>query len=441
MLWKAAPQTLKTMSTGRTPLLAAEDPEAQRDQIRRYFHATFDKTEQLFALFTDPAAYYIKHEPLRHPPIFYYGHTACFFVNKLILAQTISERINPTIEHMCAVGVDEMSWDDLNEAHYDWPSIEEVQEYRDEVRDMVDGLIATLPMDSLINWESSWWPILMGIEHENIHTETSSAIFRQAPLSMISLNSEGGEHWRMCLTDTPPPSNELLDVPESTVVWGKQTDSGRVYGWDNEYGEKTAVVPPFKASKYLVSNAEYKEFVDSGGYEDKRWWTEEGWAWLGHSEAKHPKFWVKGEDGQWQQRQLAALTNLPWSWPAIVNQLESKAFCEWKSHQSGESIRLPSEDEWRALRQLGPHGDVDQPDWDRAPGNINLEYFASECPVDVFEWGGTGFYDVIGNVWQWTETPIDGLPGFEVHPLYDDFSTPTFGAYAPSAPLPPCPGV
>lgn len=59
----------------------------------------------------------------------------------------------------------------------------------------------------------------------------------------------------------------------------------------------------------------------------------------------------------------------------------------------------------------------------------------------MFEWGGTGFYDVIGNVWQWTETPIDGLPGFEVHPLYDDFSTPTFGAYAPSAPLPPCPGV
>jgi putative 4-mercaptohistidine N1-methyltranferase len=33
---------------------------------------------------------------------------------------------------------------------------------------------------------------------------------------------------------------------------------------------------------------------------------------------------------------------------------------------------------------------------------------------------------VVGNVWQWTETPITGFPGFEVHPLYDDFSTPTF---------------
>jgi len=69
---------------------------------------------------------------------------------------------------------------------------------------------------------------------------------------------------------------------------------------------------------------------------------------------------------------------------------------------------------------------VDQPDWPIAPGNINLEHFASECPVDMFEWGGTGFYDVIGNVWQWTESPIDGLPGFKVHPLYDDFAAPTF---------------
>ena len=425
MLQKAAPQTLQSMSTGRTPLLLSDDPEEKREEIRRYFHATFDKTEQLFDLLTTEEAYYIKHETLRHPPIFYYGHTACFFVNKLILAKTVTERINPKIEHMCAVGVDEMSWDDLNEEHYDWPAVADVKAYRNEVRAMVDNLISELPMDSLINWDSKWWPIIMGIEHENIHTETSSAIFRQVPLDMITLDSDAGSHWRMCEVDNVPPQNELLPVAASKVVYNKDRKNGRVYGWDNEYGHKEAEVPAFKASKYLVSNHEYKEFVDSGGYQDKQWWTEEGWTWVEFSGAQHPKYWLQ-QDGAWKQRQLAAVTDLPWSWPAVVNQLESKAFCNWKSAQTGKNIRLPSEDEWKVLREMGKYGSVDQPDWSQAPGNINLEYFASECPVNVFEWGGTGFYDVIGNVWQWTESYIDGLPGFEVHPLYDDFSTPTF---------------
>ena len=97
----------------------------------------------------------------------------------------------------------------------------------------------------------------------------------------------------------------------------------------------------------------------------------------------------------------------------ITNQLESKAFCNWKSSQLRKPIRLLSEEEWKVIRELGENGSVDQPDWDIGPGNINLEHFASECPIDMFEWGSTRFYDVIGNVWQWTETPIDGFPGFE----------------------------
>jgi precorrin-6B methylase 2 len=56
--------------------------------------------------------------------------------------------------------------------------------------------------------------------------------------------------------------------------------------------------------------------------------------------------------------------------------------------------------------------------------NINLEVSASSVSVDKFAHGD--FYDVIGNVWQWTTSPIQGFDGFEVHPLYDDFSVPTF---------------
>jgi hypothetical protein len=83
---------------------------------------------------------------------------------------------------------------------------------------------------------------------------------------------------------------------------------------------------------------------------------------------------------------------------------------------------MPTEAEWHALRDTV---DTDQPYWARAPGKINLEYYASSCPVNRHEFPG-GFYDIIGNVWQWTETPVDACEGFEVHPAYDDFSTPTF---------------
>ena len=64
-----------------------------------------------------------------------------FYVNKLKLFKAIDEGINPKMESMFAVGVDEMSWDDLNEEHYDWPSIEETKEYRAKVKELVNSII------------------------------------------------------------------------------------------------------------------------------------------------------------------------------------------------------------------------------------------------------------------------------------------------------------
>ena len=59
------------------------------------------------------------------------------------MAGLISERINPAFESMFAVGVDEMSWDDLNDANYDWPTSTEVKHYRQQVRDAV---VARVPL-------------------------------------------------------------------------------------------------------------------------------------------------------------------------------------------------------------------------------------------------------------------------------------------------------
>lgn len=113
---------------------------------------------------------------------------------------------------------------------------------------------------------------------------------------------------------------------------------------------------------------------------------------------------------------------MPWDWPVEVNYHEAKAFCNWKATESGLPVRLPTENEWYRLYSVAGLSEI--PRAQIAAANIHLDHFASSCPVTEFRHGE--FFDVIGNVWQWTETPIYPFKGFKVHPLYDDFTTPTF---------------
>jgi 5-histidylcysteine sulfoxide synthase/putative 4-mercaptohistidine N1-methyltranferase len=400
----------------RTTILNDGAVENKRVEIRNYFHKSFTIDEQLYETLANDSAFYQRAEPLRHPLIFYLGHTAVFYVNKLVVARIIEERINPHYEAMFAIGVDEMSWDDLNEDNYDWPSVAEVKAYRDQVREMVDHVIETLPLSLPIDWENPFWAIMMGIEHSRIHLETSSVIIRRLPLDQVRQLPI----WKICDETDLAPQNQLLPVAGGKVTLGKDKDHA-LYGWDNEYGRHQFHVDDFQASKYLVSNQEFMAFVEAGGYQNEAYWTKEGSSWLNYSNADQPLFWVK--DGtSYRLRTMNREIGMPWDWPVEVNYLEAKAFCNWKAKETGMPIRLPTEDEYCRLHDL--HEVPDQPYWEKAPGNINLEYWASSCPVNRFAFGD--FFDLIGNVWQWTETPISGFTGFEVHPWYDDFSTLTF---------------
>ena len=409
---------------------AAADPvAAKREEILAYFHRTCELDDRLFDLIRNEAAFFVRHEPLRHPPIFYLAHPATFYVNKLYVARLFKTRIDPRMEAMMAVGVDEMSWDDLNAAHYDWPSVAAVRAYRREVRRRVDAFIRSMPLELPIRQDSPAWVILMGIEHERIHLETSSAILRQMPLADLRREAElsAGEKrlWRACQEQGPQPENPWVEVPAQVVMLGKRDDDP-TYGWDNEYGTEEVRLSGFSAARQLVSNGEFLEFIAAGGYADESFWTEEGRGWLRYTKAKHPRFWRR--DGEtWRQRNLLDEIPLPLDWPVEINCLEAQAWCAWKRQQTGLNIQLPTEAHWQALRA---GIETDQPRWDQAPGNINLEWFASSCPVTKFPQGSQDsrgeFCDVIGNVWQWTRTPIMPFKGFEVHPLYDDFSVPTF---------------
>ncbi len=403
-------ESLKTLN------LRFVDGKPKRQEIKEYFLNTYKIEEELYKTLKRDESFYLRADPLRHPIIFYYGHTSAFYMNKLILAGLLKDRINPTIESMCAIGVDEMSWDDLNEAHYDWPSVSDITNFRNQVQDKVSELIDNMPLELPIDWESPWWPIIMGIEHMRIHIETSSVLIRQLPIDEVVSNI----NFPTCKDYPQAPINEIINVIGGDVKLGKSRDA-EFYGWDNEYGIHKAEVSNMKVSKFLVSNQEFLEFVDSDGYSNKEFWTEEGWGWVSYTQAKYPRFWLNNK-GKWLQRNMTEIIDMPWAWPVEVNFLEAKAFCNWKSKKEGKKFRLPSEDEWTQMFDI-----CQVPAFQNAefiPANINLNYWASSCPVNKFRFDS--LYDIVGNVWQWTEVPIYPFKGFKVHPLYDDFTTPTY---------------
>ena len=389
--------------------------EEKREEIKKQFLQTYELDEKLFDLLKEKDFIYEQPNTLRHPLIFYYGHTATFFVNKLILANILKDRVNEQYESIFAIGVDEMSCDDLNHKHYTWPTYKQTKAYRDEVKQIVLDLIDNIEFTLPINWDSPMWIILMGIEHENIHIETSSVLLRELDIKFLKEDeiftyvNEGSETY---------PKNELINVKGSTVLLEKDRSNPIYYGWDNEFSFHKAEIKDFQASKYLVSNGEFLEFVKEGGYNKPELFTEEGKEWLDFTQAKHPTFWIKKE-GKYFLREINREVPLPLNYPVDINIYEAEAFCHFKSQKLGFEVRLPSEDEYYALYEFTKAGQNE--------ANIGLKQF-NQSPVDkyVFKTSNGDFYDVIGNVWQWSLTPIYPFDDFITHPIYDDFTTPTF---------------
>ncbi|MDD3059525.1 MAG: 5-histidylcysteine sulfoxide synthase, partial [Sulfurimonas sp.] len=397
------------------PMLDGRSVEEKRKEIREYFHNTFNIFEKIFEVLKEDAVFYKKSEPSRHPMIFYFGHTAVFFINKLIGANILQKRINPQYESIFAIGVDEMDWDDMRDNSYKWPRVAEVRAYRNQVRECVDSLIAQMDFTLPIGASDPMWIVLMGIEHERIHIETSLVLHREMPLVFVKEVPE-----LACKQKSgAAPQNSLVHINASEIKLGKEK-SHNLYGWDNEYGSYEEKVESFEVAKYLVSNAEYMPFVQEGGYENAAFWDEEGKNFLHITGAKHPRFWVL-EDGVFKYRTLTSLIDMPQNWPVDVNALEAEAFCRYKSQKENTHYQLPSEAQYRALYEAVGLDEV----LDLDPKNAN-QNFMNICssPVDKYLFEGIG--DVVGNVWQWSRTAFFGFDGFAVHPAYDDFSTPTF---------------
>lgn len=99
---------------------------------------------------------------------------------------------------------------------------------------------------------------------------------------------------------------------------GKDFDDS-TYGWDIDYGSRTVEVAPFLASKYLITNSEFLDFVKAGGYGNQEYWDEKSWQWKTENNIQHPKFWIS-QNGSYKYRAQFDEIDLPLDrlWKSII---------------------------------------------------------------------------------------------------------------------------
>jgi 5-histidylcysteine sulfoxide synthase len=387
-----------------------------RQDILAYFQNAWQIEDCLMKSLINSETFYLNPDPLRNLLIFYLGHSAVFYINKLIRVGLISERLNPHFEILFEIGVDPEKPDEIASAFAKLRQAEvtEVWQYRQQVYDRIYELIHNLALDLPITQDRPLWALMMAIEHQYIHIETSSMLIRQLPVEAL----QRPDRWQYAPANGYTKQNEMLEVQGGVVQLGKPQDSN-IYGWDIEYGDHTVNVETFLASKYLITNAEFLDFVKADGYENQDYWSDRAWEWKTQNKVRHPKFWLPNGD-RYQYRAMFDEIAMPFDFPVEVNHHEAIAYCCWK----GNNTRLMTEAEWHlatygASSSLPPSTEDDY--------NLNLK-FASPTPVGYGDrtQSHSGLYDLRGNVWEWLSDRLTPLTGYQPHYLYENYSAPYF---------------
>lgn len=387
--------------------------QCDRQTLLNYFENSWELEEILMKSLVGEETFYINPDSLRNCLIFYLGHSPAFYINKLIKVGLLHKHINPEYEILFEMGVDPTTPEELDEAMEDvkWPKVEDVWHYRDKVKEEVVNVIHNAPLNLPIKQSHPLWALMMGMEHNRIHFETSSMLIRQLSLNRV----KRPESWQYAATHGKVPENKMIEVAGGVAELGK-SENAPTYGWDSEYGSRKVEVQPFLASKYLITNGEFLKFVEANGYDNPDFWDKESWHWNTEYNIKHPKFWIPSNGG-YKYRAMFDEIDLPLDWPVEVNHDEAMAYCRWQ----GNGVRLMSEAEWNiAVANCGEDQDF----------NIHVK-FGSPSPVGSLETAQSpeGLYDIRGSVWEWLNDDFQPLPGFQPHTLYEDYSAPFFDTH------------
>lgn len=388
------------------------------DFDRWYTHNRL-RTRAIFDLVADEA-YYSRPIDLRHPIVFYEGHLPAFSFNTLVKRALGGASIDPRLESLFARGIDPSDDHARAADAKSWPARSEVRQFAAEadrrVREALTMADLDRPGDPLLDRAEAVFAIL---EHEAMHQETLLYMWHRLPFDQ----KQQPATYRPRVAGAAPVQ-EWIAVPAGRATLGADT-TAIPFGWDNERPGHREDVAQFSIQRHNVTNADYLEFVDAGGYRDARWWRVEDWGWVQGARVRSPAFW-ESIDGVWHWRGMFELLALPLSWPVYVSYAEAAAYAKWRGR------RLPTEAEfqraaygtpegterihpWGSASPSAAHGVFDFTSWDPEP--------AGSHPAGRSAWAVD---DLVGNGWEWTNTVFSPFPGFRPLPSYPEYSADFF---------------
>jgi ergothioneine biosynthesis protein EgtB len=256
------------------------------------------------------------------------------------------------------------------------PTVAEIYQYRAYVNDAMRTL--------LIEHPDAVDLVVLGLHHEQQHQE-----LLMTDIKHILACNPLRPAYRADLACLPqvPQRSQWLDYEGGLHAIGHE---GEGFAFDNESPRHPVYLQDYQLTSRLVTNGEYLEFMDAGGYQNPAYWLAEGWTARQQENWRSPLYWEQ-IDGHWQVMTLGGLRSLDEQEPVChVSLFEADAFARWAGK------RLPTEAEWETAAALLPiQGNfLDQGHLHPAPGNSSNPQF-------------------YGDVWEWTQSAYLPYPGFQ----------------------------
>lgn len=283
---------------------------------------------------------------------------------------------------------------------------------RDYLARVDDALFAALPTLDL--GADSPDPLLRDgflvdllVEHEEQHRETILQALHFGEPGVLRVGPPAA--W----APSASPGPLMVDVPSAHVELGARSG----FAYDNERPVHRAAVPGFRIDRTPVTVGAYREFIADGGYADLRHWSSGGWAWRQEEAVERPLFWQA--DGTVRRFDRIEEPN-PDAPVMNVSFWEAEAYAAWRG------ARLPTEIEWETAARFDGSTGITRPQpWGAEPADrprANVDGAAhGTMPASAQGAAPCGALGLIGDVWEWTSSPLQGYPGFRAYP-YPEYS-------------------